>query len=344
MVESPEYLRVSLAAAMTLGFKGGSFYRNAKSPCVNVLLTYSSGCGGNCAYCGLSLKRVGTYTEKSFIRVGWPSYRLIDIIEAICKKNEKVSRICISMVTNGRASKDTIYLTKTFRESFDIPISLLIAPSVLKKDDLIRFKDAGADRIGISIDAATPSLFSSLRGEGVGGPHKWDRYWKCFEDALEIFGKRFVGIHLIVGLGETEKEMSETIQRVYKMGGTTHLFSFYPESNSKLEGNNPPPIEQYRRIQLARYLIDEGLADASSFKFDEQEKIIDFGILYSKLKSIIESGKPFMTSGCPDEKGEVSCNRPYSNSRPSEEIRNFPFLPEKEDIEKIKEELGISLS
>ncbi|EMR74670.1 hypothetical protein MBGDF03_01269 [Thermoplasmatales archaeon SCGC AB-540-F20] len=49
--ESPEYLRTSLAAAMTLGFKNGRFYRNAKLPCINLLLTYNSGCAGNCGYC-----------------------------------------------------------------------------------------------------------------------------------------------------------------------------------------------------------------------------------------------------------------------------------------------------
>ncbi|MDD5689313.1 MAG: radical SAM protein, partial [Caldisericia bacterium] len=69
-----------------------------------------------------------------------------------------------------------------------------------------------------------------------------------------------------------------------------------------------------------------------------------FGLPSLKLNTIVESGKPFMTSGCPDEKGEVACNRPYSNSRPSEEIRNFPFLPEKEDIDKIKNELEIDLN
>ena len=43
---SPEYLRMSLAAAMTLGFKPGLFYRNAKLYCINLLLTYRSGCAG----------------------------------------------------------------------------------------------------------------------------------------------------------------------------------------------------------------------------------------------------------------------------------------------------------
>jgi biotin synthase len=340
-MESPEYLRMSLAAAMTLGFKEGLFYRNAKSPCVNVLLTYDSGCGGNCAYCGLSHKRIGEHSKKSFIRVGWPAYKLSDIVERIKEKNDKVERICISMITNGRAKKDTIYLTQVFNENLDIPISLLIAPTILKREDLIEFKKVGAERIGISIDAATPELFENLRGSGVNGPHKWDKYWTIFEDALEIFGKRMVGIHLIVGLGETEKDMANVIQKVYDMGGTTHLFSFYPEVYSALENNAPPPIEQYRRIQLARYIIDEGITEVKNFIFDESEKIKDFGIPQNQLKDLVKSGKPFITSGCPNKKGEVACNRPYSNSRPGEEIRNFPFYPEEEDIKKIEEELEI---
>ena len=52
--ESPRYLRMSLAAAMTLGLKPGRFYRNAKLYCINLLLTYRAGCAARCAYCGLS--------------------------------------------------------------------------------------------------------------------------------------------------------------------------------------------------------------------------------------------------------------------------------------------------
>ena len=69
IMESPEYLRMSLAAAMTLGFKQGLFYRNARLYCINLLLTYTEGCAARCAYCGLSKKRPGTYSRKSFIRV-----------------------------------------------------------------------------------------------------------------------------------------------------------------------------------------------------------------------------------------------------------------------------------
>ncbi len=55
--ESPDFVRVSLAAAMTLGFVGGWFYRNARLRCVNLLLTYDSGCKANCAFCGLAREK-----------------------------------------------------------------------------------------------------------------------------------------------------------------------------------------------------------------------------------------------------------------------------------------------
>jgi len=53
LLESPQFLRMSLAAAMTLGSKPGLFYRSARFYSINLLLTYRSGCAARCAYCGL---------------------------------------------------------------------------------------------------------------------------------------------------------------------------------------------------------------------------------------------------------------------------------------------------
>ena len=337
--ESPEYLRTSLGAAMTLGFKKGLFYRNAKCPCINLLLTYNSGCSGNCGYCGLSMKRPGNYKDKSFIRVEWPVYKSTDIMEKISENVNRVKRICLSMITNNRARNDTPEITKILRQNIDIPVSLLISPTILDKNDLYRFKENGADMIGIAVDCATPVLFEKIRGKTVRGPHRWERYWKCYEEAIEIFGKRKVGVHLIVGLGETEREMVETIQKAYDMGGSTHLFSFFPESDSLLSQHQQPPVGQYRRAQLARFLIDEGIGCIDDFSFDGLSRLIDFGMSDGKLLQVIKSVKPFMTSGCLRRDGEVACNRPYADCKPGPEIRNYPFTPEKEDVKKIKIEL-----
>ncbi len=340
--ESPQYLRMSLAAAMTLGFKKGLFYRGARLYCINLLLTYEDGCIAKCAYCGLSSKRPGTYNTKSFIRVTWPTYRLDEIIRRIRERQEKIKRICISMVTRKRAVAHTIEVCKALRSSFDIPVSLLISPTVLKRDNLIEFKNAGADKIGVAIDLATERLFDKYRGKGVGGPHRWDRYWKCLGDSIEIFGSGNAGSHFMVGMGETEQEMVAAIQKVKDMGGTTHLFSFFPEADSAMGDVPSPPIDQYRRIQLARYLIDNDIATFSKFSFNGSGQISDFGLRRADLDEIIDSGEPFRTSGCTGYDGEVACNRPYANSRPGPDIRNFPFPPANEDIQRIRRQMGLA--
>jgi len=340
-MESPGHLRMSLAAAMTLGFKRGLFYRDARLYCINLLLTYADGCLARCAYCGLSSRRPGAYDGKSFIRVTWPTYPLTEIIRRIAERKDRVKRICISMVTRKRAVAHTIEVCRRLRSAVDIPVSLLIAPTVLKRQDLTDFKDAGADMIGVAIDLATPELFDRYRGRGVNGPHQWDRYRECLADAIAIFGEWNAGSHFMVGMGETEEEMAGAIQGVRDMGGRTHLFSFFPEPDSALGHVPPPPLAQYRRIQLARHLIDHRLSAKGRFSYTPEGKILDFGIDRTVLNRIIDSGEPFRTSGCEGYDGEVACNRPFANSRPGPDMRNYPFRPTPEDIQRIRQQMDV---
>lgn len=344
-LESPYYIRVSLAAAMTMGIIPGRFFRNAKLYCINLLLTYDDGCIGRCAYCGLSKNRttIGSWNENSFIRVDWPVVALDEVISKIksgfCSH---VERVCVSMITNISARKDLITIVDNLHKEIDL-ISALITPTIVDKRWLYELKDSGADMVGIAIDASTPKLFEKLRGQGVGGPHKWEIYWRTVEEAVEVFGRNKVGIHLIAGLGETEKEMTEAIQHAYDIGARTHLFSFFPEEGSLMQNFPQPPIGSYRRIQLARYLINHGITSAYKMKFDEEGRIRDYGMNRIVLDGIIESGSPFMTSGCPGKKMENACNRPFANCTPYQayigELRNYPFPPDKGDIKIIRKQL-----
>lgn len=337
--ESPEYLRMSLAAAMTLGFKPGLFYRNARLYCINLLLTYDEGCAARCTYCGLSSNRPGAYSKKSFIRVTWPQYTVNEIIEGISNRRDRVKRICISMLTNARSVKDTKDICRNLRASFDIPVSLLISPTILKYEDLEDFKVAGADKIGVAIDIATKELFDKHRGRGVNGPHKWENYWQCLADSIEVFGEGNAGSHFMTGMGETEKEMCGAIQRVRNMGGRTHLFSFFPEADSQMSDHTMPPMAQYRRIQIARYLIDNCISDIERFNFSDTGNILNYGLTEQEYENAVNTGEPFRTSGCTGYDGEVACNRPFANSRPGPDMRNFPFKPEDDDIVRIKGQL-----
>src|SRR3972149_2751930 len=89
-LESPEYVRISLAAAIVLGVQPGRFYRDVRLTCINLLLAYNDGCHANCAYCGLARGRPGGYDEKSFIRVAWPMLSTEDLIERMAKYSADV--------------------------------------------------------------------------------------------------------------------------------------------------------------------------------------------------------------------------------------------------------------
>lgn len=343
--ESPDYVRVSLAAAITLGLRPGSFFRGAKLYCLNLLLTYNDGCVGRCAYCGLSRSRVSgsEWSERSFIRVDWPAFPLSEIVrrvaEGVCPH---VERACVSMVTHRRAKEDTLKVVESIKGVID-EVSALISPTIINKDWLWSLKSTGVDKVGVAVDAATPELFEKLRGRGVEGPHMWEKYWKTVEDSVDVFGAFNVGVHLIVGLGETEKEMIRTIQAAHDIGALTHLFSFFPEAGSLLESWPQPPIGSYRRVQLARYLINKELARFEDMEFDQKGRIVGFGAPDGALEGIVESGLPFMTSGCSSRNRENACNRPFSDFTPYQayigEMRNYPFKPGRDDIELVKRQL-----
>lgn len=341
--ESPEYVRVSLAAAITLRLCPGTFYRDAKLYTLNLLLTYNDGCMARCAYCGLSKSRnlKTSWTQHSFIRVSWPLIRLDEVLKRI-KKCPHLERACVSMITHKRAREDTLTIVEAVREEID-EVSGLITPTIINKKWLYKLHEAGADKVGIAIDTATPYLFDKLRGKGVMGPHRWEKYWKTVKEAVDVFGRRNVGIHLIIGLGETEEEAVQTIQKAHDMGALTHLFSFFPEEESMMQNHPQPPIGTYRRVQLARYLINKEISRYDAMEFDDKGRIVSFGVDKRTLEKIINSGRPFMTSGCSSKYRENACNRPYSNSTPFQaligELRNYPFPPSKKDIEIIKRQL-----
>ncbi len=337
--QSPDFAKLSHATAISLGLMRGRMYRGAVNRCVNLLVHYPEGCSANCAYCGLAKKRPGTYQEKSFIHVEWPLYSLERIVEAINGAPPYVARTCISMITNGKCRVHTLEMTRCLASETRLPVSLLISPTILEKKDLVDMKNAGADKIGVAMDLATPELFDKFRGRGVSGPHKWEKYWEIARAGLDIFGPENVGAHLMVGMGETEQEMVSLMDRLWEMGIVNHLFSFFAEEGSRLAHMPQPHWSTYLRVQLARYVIEEDLSRVNDMTFDAAGRIVDFGLAPHRIEEIIGSGIPFMTTGCLGADGKVACNRPFGNCLPDVKQWNYPYLPNTEETELIQENI-----
>lgn len=336
-MESPEYVQISLAAAMALGYRPAMFRRNSYLTGLNLLVTYPEGCVARCAFCGLSHQRLIEPDKRTFIRVDWPTYPLDDVIARLNRNGHKLRRVCVGMITHRRAFDDMNAIIRRFHAESDRPISALIAPTLIGDlSRLAEIREAGADMIGVAIDAATPELFERYRGRGVRGPHRWEHYWATVEEAVRIMGPYKVGVHLIVGLGETEEQMIATIQRAHDMGAHTHLFSFFPEAGTPMEHHPQPTYGHYRRVQLARYIINKGYGRYEGMRFNAAGQVVDFGV---ETEELIQYGEPFMTSGCPGPDGKVACNRPFGNERPGQPIRNYAFEPEPEDVALIRYQL-----
>ena len=337
--QSPDYVKISQATAISLDLMQGRMYRGAVNRCANLLVHYPEGCSANCAYCGLAKKRPGSYREKSFIHVEWPLFPMDEIIRSINQPPPYVKRVCISMITNMKCTKHTIHMSTRLKHETPLPISILINPTIVDEEDLVAMKEGGVDKIGVAIDLATEELFDKYRGKGVSGPHRWERYWEALDMGLKVFGKGNVGAHLMVGMGETEEQMVSIIDRLWGMGVVNHLFSFFAENGSILTNRPQPPWPTYLRVQLARYLIENRLSDPQDMEFDTEGHIVDFGLSRERLQEVIDLGTSFTTTGCLGPDGKVACNRPFGNCLPDVKQWNYPYLPNHEELDMIRQNI-----
>lgn len=344
-MRSPEYVQLSTAAAISLGLIPGTMHRTACTHCLNLLVTYPEGCRANCSYCGLARHREESrdFADRNFIRVDWPTVSYDEIIERV-KNNQdhgQFERMCISMITHPNSDEDTVTLLKKWvQEVPHIPASILSNPTTMSYEDLQNLKEIGADIFTVALDAVTPEIFERTRGKTVDSPHQWDKYWQAIEWAAEIFGPEKFGAHLIAGMGETEQEMMAICQRIKDLGGHNHMFAFFPEQGSLMEDWPPVPKDHWRRVQLGRFMIDYAGGHIDDMTFDEAGRIIDFGLPQVELDALINSGKPFQTSGCPGKSDEEisACNRPYGDSSPSD-IRSFPFALNQDDVSYVRRQI-----
>jgi biotin synthase len=346
-MRSPEYVQMSTAAAITLGVVPGRMHRTSCTRCLNLLLTYPEGCRANCAYCGLARHREAErdYADRNFIRVDWPAVPLETTLDIVARDGEKslFHRMCISMITHPNSDADTRTVLKRWTDRIDpgtIPVSILSNPTTMTREDVKQLKDLGADIFTVALDAATPEIFERTRGKGVQSPHSWRKYWEILMDARDIFGPQKFGAHIIVGMGETEYDVLALVQQLVDLGGHSHMFCFFPEKGSLMDHLPATPRDQWRRVQLARYLIDYRGGRVEKMSFDDRGRVIGYGVSRAELDTIVGEGLAFRTSGCPGKFADdiSACDRPYGDSPPSN-IASYPFQPNGHDLRTIRKQL-----
>jgi len=327
----PENIRVSVGSAMVLGLIQG---RLDAPPTTIYLLTYHEGkCSANCGFCPQA--RTSTSRADMLSRVTWPAFLTEDVVSRIVFAVEKgvIQRVCIQAINYATVFADLLALSTDIAIRRKVPISVSCQP--LNTVQMRKLAEVGVERVSIALDAATPELFDKVKGASSQSPYAWEKQRKTLEEAVQVFGKGSVSTHLIVGLGEKEQQIIEIIQWCVDSGVCPSLFAFTPIAGTVLEGLPQPSITSYRRVQLARYFIVHGKTCIENMKFDDEGRIVDFGVSRQLLREAVKSGNPFQTSGCP------GCNRPYYNEKPGGPIYNYPRPLLSNELVEVEKQLEI---
>ncbi len=327
----PHQIRVSIGSAIVFGLLEGKL--DAK-PTTAYLMTYKDGkCTANCGFCPQA--RSSRSKAELLSRVLWPVFPTSSVLKKLGNRVEygKIMRVCIQALNYPNVFSHLVDLVTAIKNRAKISVSVSCQP--ISSKNTRRLAEVGVERIGIAIDAVTEKLFNEIKGTIANGPYTWENQFRQLREAVKIFGKGKVSTHLIIGLGETENEAVSLIQTCVDMGVSPALFAFTPVRGTSLEGKPQPLIETYRRIQLARYLIVNGHARFEDMQFDGSGYLSDYGVENKVLTCIVETGNPFLTSGCP------SCNRPFYNEKASGPIYNYPQNIRHEEISAIKQQLSL---
>ncbi|WP_372787911.1 radical SAM protein [Paraconexibacter sp.] len=338
---SPDWVRISYASALALRFTSGRFSREFPFGGINLLLSYDSGCLSDCGYCGLARTRPGDYEDKSFIRVEWPLVETDELVRRMVRHEDKLTRLCISMVTHGQAFRDTVDISQRITGAVRAPLSILVAPPTLNEQRLQAFKDAGVDMIGIGLDAVTEDLFRSLRTDVPHGGLRWDQYWEIVGHARRIFGPWKVNCHTLVGLGESDHDLMGIFARLLDREIFSYLFCFNPEPDSRMGHVEKTPVQRWRRIQLAKFLLEEEGLDPGAFRYDDDGGLVRIHAPRDLVERVVDDGWAFMTNGCPSSGGEPGCTRPMGSWRPTESPRDLPWQPTDADLRDIRTQLDL---
>jgi biotin synthase-related radical SAM superfamily protein len=327
----PDKIRVSIGTAIVLGLQRGKL---DAAPTTAYLMTYHEGkCTANCGFCPQA--RTSKSSAEQLSRVTWPTYATRTVLEKLEEASSEngPKRVCIQTLNYPGVIDEICALVRQLKRCVSIPVSVSCQP--LNAENMWLLSYAGVDRIGIALDAATEDLFDKVKGASAGGPYRWRELQTLLKVAIGVFGEGNVSTHLIVGMGETEKELVQALQECMDMGVLPALFAFTPIRGTALANKTQPRIDVYRRTQLARYLIVAGFARAEDMLFDDEGRVVDFGAPKPELLRIVESGLPFYTSGCTD------CNRPFYNEKPSGPLYNFPRSIRSDELKEIRRELRL---
>lgn len=140
----------------------------------------------------------------------------------------------------------------------DLPIQVQCEPP---EDDAWhqRMKDAGADALGMHLEAVTPEVRARIMPGKASVP--LEKYFSSFEAAVQVFGRGQVSTYILAGLGDTAEAILEMSEKLVRIGVYPFVVPFVPISGTPLESHPAPSSAFMASVlePLSRMVIDGGM-------------------------------------------------------------------------------------
>jgi radical SAM protein (TIGR04043 family) len=207
-----------------------------------------------CGFCGIELTR-GEQT----VPVKTPA-QLAEVCTA-ARDHDGAVDVTLTTGSLNRRDRGALYIAKcaaAIKEACGLPVQVQFEPP----DDpavLSHVRDAGVDAVGIHIETFDPEVLArAAPGKAVCGV---EGYFRCWERAVEVFGRGRVSTYVILGLGERRSVTEAGCRRAIEMGVYPFVVPLRPVPGT-LMADVPPPdpdyvAEIYRSVSAM--LADGGL-------------------------------------------------------------------------------------
>jgi radical SAM protein (TIGR04043 family) len=190
-----------------------------------------------CGFCGIELTR-GEQTT--------PVKTPAQLAEVCTAARDYDGAVDVTLTTGSinRRDRGALYISRcagAIKDASGLPIQVQFEPP----DDLAvlqQVRDAGVDAVGIHIETFDPDVLERVApGKAQCGV---EGYFRCWERAVEVFGRGHVTTYVILGMGERAELIEEGCRRAIAMGVYPFVVPLRPVPGT-LMADTPAPDAQY---------------------------------------------------------------------------------------------------
>jgi len=210
-----------------------------------VYITVSERCVCDCTFCAV---------PKLQGRI-----KTLDEVIAIVERARRAGQLKAIALTSGIAESPEMEIDRVVAivealKGYDVPIGVSVYPT---KDASRRLKAAGATEVKYNVETMDREIFRRVvRGrKGL----SLDAVLDALRDAVQVFGRNRVTSNIIVGLGETDGNVREGVERLARMGVIPVLrpISLSPYRKDELVATRPDAGRLLRLAAMTREILEK---------------------------------------------------------------------------------------